>query len=197
MTPFDETRSNDSALADSPAEQFRRVAGRFSDRAREVAPEAWDNDAPCDGWKARDIVKHMVEWMPAVLQGADIQVIVDADVHADPSGAWESLRSQLQAALDDPVVAQREFDVGPPGVMTVERAIAMIITGDIVIHTWDLARATGLDETLDPVMVGAMYAGMQAIDEMLRTSGHYGPKVAVAEDADFTTKLIAFTGRTP
>ena len=38
---------------------------------------------------------------------------------------------------------------------------------------------------------------MQPIDDMLRQSGHYGPKVAVDEGADDQTKLIAFTGRTP
>ncbi len=122
-------------LSDTPAEQFRRVAGRFSDRVHEVPAEAWDNDAPCAGWKARDVVGHMVEWMPGMLRGADVHVIVDADVADDPVGAWESLRAQVQAALDDPVVAQREFDAGPPGVMTVERAIAMIMTGDIVTQT--------------------------------------------------------------
>jgi hypothetical protein len=30
---------------------------------------------------------------------------------------------------------------------------------------------------------------------VLRQSGHYGPKVPVAEDADAQTKLLAFIGR--
>jgi uncharacterized protein (TIGR03086 family) len=81
--------------------------------------------------------------------------------------------------------------------MTVERAIDMIVAGDIFIHNWDLARATGQDEWLDPDMVHAMLEGMQGIDEMLRSSGHYGPRVEVPADADEQTKLIAFTGRTP
>jgi hypothetical protein len=42
-----------------------------------------------------------------------------------------------------------------------------------------------------------MLAGMQPLDDMLRQSGHYGPKVPVPDDADDQTKLIAFTGRTP
>ena len=77
-------------------------------------------------------------------------------------------------------VASKELDFGPPGRMTTENAIGMVVTGDIVVHTWDLARATGQDETLDPVEVSAMYEGMQAIDEMLRSSGHYGPEGAGA-----------------
>jgi hypothetical protein len=66
-----------------------------------------------------------------------------------------------------------------------------------VVHTWDLARATGLDETLDADVVHEMLVGMEPLDEMLRASGHYGARVAVAGDADDQTKLIAFTGRTP
>ncbi len=42
-----------------------------------------------------------------------------------------------------------------------------------------------------------MLAGMQPIDDMLRQSGHYGPKVDVPDDADDQTKLLAFTGRDP
>jgi hypothetical protein len=42
-----------------------------------------------------------------------------------------------------------------------------------------------------------MLEGMQPLDEMLRASGHYGPKVIVAAEADEQTQLIAFTGRTP
>jgi uncharacterized protein (TIGR03086 family) len=69
--------------------------------------------------------------------------------------------------------------------------------GDVLLHTWDLARATGQDETLDPDEVAMMYEGMLPMDEHLRASGHYGPRVAVPDDADVQTKLIAFVGRQP
>ena len=68
---------------------------------------------------------------------------------------------------------------------------------DILIHTWDLARATGQDETLDPTEVRDLFAGMEPMDEFLRQSGHYGPRVDVPPEADDQTKLIAFTGRHP
>ena len=80
---------------------------------------------------------------------------------------------------------------------TVAQAIDMFCTSDIVVHIWDLARATGQDETLDPDEVHTLFAGMEPMDEMLRESGHYGPRVEVPDDADEQTKLIAFTGRRP
>jgi uncharacterized protein (TIGR03086 family) len=106
------------------------------------------------------------------------------------------LDDALQAALDDPDVAAREFEMRGNTYRT-DQAIDMFCTGDIVVHTWDLARATGLDETLDPDEVHALFVGMEPMDEMLRQSGQYGPRVEVPDDADEQTKLIAFTGRLP
>ena len=56
----------------------------------------------------------------------------------------------------------------------------MLVLGDVLIHTWDLARAAGLDEQLDPQIVSDMLVGMLPLDDMLRGSGHYGPKVEVS-----------------
>jgi hypothetical protein len=38
---------------------------------------------------------------------------------------------------------------------------------------------------------------MEPMDELLRNSGHYGPRVLVAPGADVQTRLLAFTGRHP
>lgn len=61
----------------------------------------------------------------------------------------------------------------------------------------DLARATGQDETLDPEEVHRQLEAVLPYDEALRSSGHYGPRVEVPDDADEQTKLLAFIGRTP
>ena len=185
-------------VADTTAERFRRVAGRFTDRANEVPEGAWENPAPCDGWTARDVVDHLVTWVPGFLSSsAGIVIEPGPPVAFDPAGAWINFADQLQALLDDPEIAGREIDGGPIGKQTVESAIGMIVVGDVLLHTWDLARAAGLDESLDPAIVTEMLIGMQPMDDMLRQSGHYGPKVEVPDDVDDQTKLIAFTGRTP
>ena len=188
----------DDALddADSPAGRYRRVAAQFDARVRAMPDEAWDNPAPCDGWVARDVVIHLVEWVPFVIGRSGVEFPV-MNPRTDPAGAWTAFDATLQAALDDPEVAGRTFDAGPPGELTVEAAIGMLVVGDLLIHTWDLARAGGLDESLPTDIVTEMLIGMEPIDDMLRTSGHYGPRVMVPDDADVQTKLIAFTGRTP
>ena len=179
------------------SERYRKVAGEFTKRAEAVPDGAWDNPAPCDGWVARDVVRHMVEWMPWVcLESAGLEVPTVPSADEDPVGAWVGISDALQAALDDPEIAAREFDMRG-GRYTVENAIGSFCIGDVLVHTWDLARATGLDESLDPDEVHRLFEGMEPIDEVLRESGHYGPRVDVPADADEQTKLIAFTGRVP
>jgi uncharacterized protein (TIGR03086 family) len=175
------------------AERYRKVAGTFTERARQVPDGAWDNAAPCEGWVARDVVRHMVEWMPSmVLPDAPAGPSVDDD----PVGAWEAMSDAIQVGLDDPEVAARDIEMRM-GTFSYEDTVGTFILGDVLVHTWDLARATGLDETLDPDEVHRLFEGMEAADEAMRSSGHYGPRVDVADDADEQTKMIAFTGRTP
>jgi len=180
-----------------PAERYRKVAAAFTERVRAVPPGAWDAPAPCEGWVARDVVRHLVEWLPAVFLGTwGIEAPRLPSVDEDPVGAWVGLDRTIQAALDDPAVARSERDTRM-GRSSFEDTIDMICTGDVLVHTWDLARATGLDESLDPDEVHRMLVGAEPLDEALRSSGHYGPRVEVPDGADEQTQLLAFLGRRP
>jgi uncharacterized protein (TIGR03086 family) len=183
--------------ANTPAERFRRIAGTFSDVVAAVPADGWDRPAPCEGWVARDVVDHLVTWVPSVIGQCGQPITVTHTAADDPAGAWAELAGGLMALLDDPAIAKTMFDVGPPGMMSVETAIDRLVTGDVLVHTWDLAQATGQSVRIDPVMSLEMVEGMAAIDELLRSSGHYGPKVDVPADADAVERLIAFTGRDP
>ena len=83
------------------------------------------------------------------------------------------------------------------GRLSFEVAIATFCIADVLVHTWDLARATGLDETLDADEVHRLVDSMEPMDEPMRQSGHFGPRVDVPDDADEQTRMIAFTGRQP
>lgn len=180
------------------ADRYRRVAARFTQRANEVPDGAWDNPAPCEGWVARDVVRHLVDWAPAFLASAGGPTIpAGPSVETDPAGAWATLNEGIQSLLDDPESSAMIIQHPRAGRHRLEEAIATFFLGDVVIHTWDLARATGQDETLDPEVVHDMLVGMEPLDDMLRASGQYGPKIEVALEADEQTRLIAFTGRQP
>jgi uncharacterized protein (TIGR03086 family) len=147
---------------------------------------------------ARDVVRHLVEWFPAFLQGASgITLPVGPSVDDDPLGAWRTQADAVQELLDNSDVADGVHDLPHIGRMPLGQAIDMIYTNDVFMHQWDLARATGQDETLDPDKCAVMLEGMLPMDEVLRQSGQYGPRVLVPDDADVQTKLLAFIGRTP
>ena len=180
-----------------PADRYRKVAAAFSDRVRAVPADRWDAPTPCEGWVARDVVRHLVEWVPAFFFGSwGIELPPAPGVDEDPVAAWLALDRALQGALDDPEVARSERDTRM-GRSSFEATLDMICTGDVLVHTWDLARATGLDEALDAEEVHRMLEGAEPLDQALRSSGHYGPRVDVADDADEQTKLLAFLGRQP
>lgn len=179
------------------AERYRSVAAAFSRRLRDVPAGAWDNPAPCEGWVARDVVRHLVEWVPAFFPAeAGLDMPQGPPVDDDPAAAWAAVDAALQAALDDPALSAAEFD-SRAGHHTVEAAIAMFILPDVLIHTWDLARATGGDETLDPETVARMLPALEAMGDALAASGHYGPPVPLGPDADPQSRLLAATGRDP
>jgi uncharacterized protein (TIGR03086 family) len=179
------------------AERYDRVGGQFTARVHAVADDAWGSPAPCEGWAARDVVTHLVDWVWGFpLARAGVERPTAPTAADDPSRAWDALDAAIGAALADPVISTRPFDT-PLGRVTFEQAIEMFVLPDLVVHTWDLARATGLDETLDPREVHRLLEEMTPMDQVLRDSGQYGPRVPVADDADEQTRLIAFTGRDP
>jgi uncharacterized protein (TIGR03086 family) len=101
----------------------------------------------------------------------------------------------VQAVLDDPATASRVLVNPHLGELPLDHAIDAFYTADVFMHTWDLARATGQDDRLDPALCAEMLAGMKPLDELLRQSGQYGPKVAVPDDADVQDRMLGFIGR--
>ncbi len=181
---------------------FRRVAGDLADLIAAVPPDAWSNPSPCEGWTAQDVLAHLIEWIPGpgfLLGTFGIPTDPIPPVQSDPAGAWASVASAVQSGLDDPNVAGRIENCGPLGPMSFSAAVDMTCTPDVLIHTWDNAQAAGLDVTLDAIEIGRQAEGLDVlppeVDTAMRESGMFGPRVAVAADADPTTKVLAFYGR--
>jgi uncharacterized protein (TIGR03086 family) len=178
------------------ADRYRRVAEAFTDRIASVPPDGWDRPAPCDGWVARDVLQHVVDTSGFFLSRVGKEIGDLPTVEDDPMGAWTGARDAILGALEDPELASIASDAGPMGKMTFEETVGAFGVGDILIHTWDLSRAVGLDERLDPDEVRRIFERMLPNDEMMRGTA-FGPKVEVPDSADEQTKLIAFTGRQP
>ena len=184
------------ALSEHPAERHRQVAGLFTDRVR--GTRDWDAPAPVAGWTARDVVGHLTGWFPGFLaSGAGIDLPAGPPVADDPVAAWQVHSDGVQAVLDDPATADRELTNPHLGRLPVAAAIDQFYTSDVFMHTWDLARATGQDDRLDPDFCARLLGGMEQMDDILRSSGQYGPRVEVPAGADVQSRLLGFMGGDP
>ena len=105
-------------------------------------------------------------------------------------------RRAIFSALGKEGTLDKVVDVPGMGQSPVHRLLPTLTT-DVLIHTWDLARAVGADDALDPELCRLAYERALPFDEVLRSSGMFGAKVAMPEDADLQTKLVAFFGRDP
>jgi uncharacterized protein (TIGR03086 family) len=183
------------SLPADPAERHRVVAAGFT--ARVHGTSDWDAPAPVEGWRARDVVAHLVDWFPQFLHTATgLELERGPSAEDDPVGAWLVHTAEVQRVLDGPDAAT-PFRHPMVGELPLPDAVDRFYTSDVFMHTWDLARATGQDERLDEDTCAQLLAGMEPIDELLRSSGQYGPRVPVSDDADVQTRLLAFIGRDP
>ncbi len=176
------------------ADRHRAVAQRFAGLVAEVRD--WDAPTPVPEWSARGVVAHLVGWLPGFLDGAGVPVEPGPDVVTDPVAAWRHQSEQVQALLES---AHADAEVTHPmlGTMAREVLIDRFYTADVFMHTWDLARSCGLDDTLDPDTAVAMLEGMSAMEDVIRASGQFGTRQPVADDAPAGDRLMAFAGRDP
>ena len=181
----------------SIADHYRRLARAFSDTVEAVPPDRWDDPSPCEGWSARDVVKHVVdsEFGMLVRVGLAPGSLPSDD---DPSARWSAIRDHVQEMLDDPARAGLEYD-GFFGRTSFEKTIDQFGCFDLLVHRWDLARAVGLTshEAMPPDEISHAFDVSRSLGDSLRQSGVCAPPVEVADDADEQTRFLAFLGRRP
>ena len=103
----------------------------------------------------------------------------------------------MQAVLDDPATGDRTFANPHVGELPLADAIDRFYTTDVFMHTWDLARATGQPVALDESELPSCSPGCGRSTTLLRSSGQYGPRVPVPDDAPAMDRLVGFIGRDP
>jgi uncharacterized protein (TIGR03086 family) len=166
-----------------------------------VGDGQWHDPTPCTDWDVRTLVNHLVYenlWVPDLLAGKSIEDVGDAyegDVlGGDPTAAFERSAKEAAAAANEPGAMDRPVGVsyGPvPGSVYVGHHFL-----DALIHGWDLATATGQDNTLDPALVETCWDVAKPEEDGLRSSGLFGASaIDVPDDADLQTRLLALLGR--
>ena len=178
------------------AARYRELADAFQTKVANVGPDQWSNPSPCEEWDVRDLVGHVVDVHGMLLGPLDREVSPGPSVADDPIGAFKAARADVEAVLDDPALAGYEYD-GLLGRTTVGTTIDRFLGFDLVVHGWDLARATGQDETMDRGEVERIWGMAESLGDNLRRSGVCGPEVPVSADAPLQDRLLGLLGRDP
>jgi uncharacterized protein (TIGR03086 family) len=166
---------------------WRLTADKWTEVADAIGDDDWAKSTTCDEFTVRELVDHSMHWQ--AMGGG----IIGAGT--TPGDAWTDVRGAISAALEDP--SNLEGTVDEFGGMSKQQVLGLLIT-DLLVHSWDLARSLGVDDTLPPAAVEAALTGLQRMpEEQLRSSGMFAPAVDVGDGASAQDRLIAFTGRRP
>lgn len=166
---------------------WNQAAEAFDQRYQAISAEQWEASSPCEGWNVKAVVDHAVG---AQSMGAGILGVEMAE-----GAEWPQVHEAMSAALAqegalDGTMQHPEMGEVPKSMMF------GILTSDLLIHTWDVARGIGADETLPAEAVTACYMGLQKFpEEQIRSGDRFAAAVSCADDADEQTKMLSFAGR--
>src|SRR5664280_385370 len=165
-----------SALEQSYDQTAKLVAG--------LTPAELDAPSPCAGWDVRATLNHMLgaTWMFTLVNQASLAVT---------AAAKENLASWRQPGAFE---GDRTYFFGTfPAT-----GAAMLNLGEVVVHNWDVAKATGQELVIDPAVGQMIYDwGVSIPLDDFRDHGAFGPEVAVPASASIVDRLVGLLGRQP
>jgi uncharacterized protein (TIGR03086 family) len=176
------------------SDRYGTIADSFDATLCGVGADAWSAASPCVEWTARDVAVHVIDTHRRVRATLGDVSFEEVEPDADLRGAWTSATEGIRAVLDDEGLASRTVG-GVFGEQPFESLVGRLLCADTLIHTWDLARATGQDDRLDEEAVQKAMEFLTPIDEAIRRPGGFAPKLDPPPGADAQARLLAFTGR--
>jgi uncharacterized protein (TIGR03086 family) len=178
-----------------PVELFQRATARAATIMDAVTQRQLTAVTPCSEWSVQQLIDHMTgstDYLLASLAGERLPARQGATAEDYRAGAAAALEALARpGALDRRCMSPLGFE------WSVGEATAGTFMDNLV-HTWDLAAATGQDPTLDADLVDACVAMfLPDMPERGRAAGIVGPAVTVPVDASPQDRLLGAMGRRP
>lgn len=182
--------------ADAPR-LYEKAVTRTRNCIAAVRPDQWDDPTPCTEWNVRQLVSHMVSTtrnVKSILEGNGPQNWGDNVLGDDPLAAFDEARTDALAAARAPGAMARTVTTRQGERPAVDYAIGQL--QEMLVHGWDLAKATGQDTAMDPELVEVAYERVLRNRDRLRSGTAWGEsEAAVADGADLQTKYLGILGR--
>jgi uncharacterized protein (TIGR03086 family) len=195
MNTSPETTNGPALMAAAAAETARVVAG-----AAKTA--SLDQPTPCPDWDLRTLLNHTILWTSYSAErrahGESVaEELMSKDFTAEP-GYAEAYQAQLDRAVQ--AWSKPEAWAGDRSVMgnaTPAADIAAMLIMEMVLHGWDVAKATGQDYHCDGELAQSVLATVQAQGDMFRQYEGFAAIVPVPDDATAFDRALALSGRDP
>jgi uncharacterized protein (TIGR03086 family) len=189
--------------------ELHRLAMRHSvDVVGQIEDSHWDRATPCDQWRLRDLVHHMIlenRGFAAAADGetADRTVWTEASFDDDLRADYRASAERVSAAFARDGVLDGEFWlplIDDSRRFPARQAISFHLL-DYVVHSWDVARAAGQPITFEPELVQAVaeIAEAEVPDgpRRRRPNASFRPPVTVEPGGREFDRVLAFLGRSP
>ncbi|TDT25937.1 uncharacterized protein (TIGR03086 family) [Streptomyces sp. BK208] len=179
-----------------------RILARLADGVRD---DRLGDPTPCPDLAVRNLLGHLTYLAVAFRDAArkDLSATTDTSPGASVPDIGPGWRADLAKALGEVADAWREPDAWTgmtrAGGIDLPGAVAgAVVADELVIHGWDLARATGQEYAPDEAALQAAYGLLAgAAEESERDEGMFGPVVAVPADAPLLERAVGLSGRDP
>ncbi|MFA1543599.1 TIGR03086 family metal-binding protein [Actinomadura monticuli] len=181
-------------------EGFVRALDGFEAVLAAVPADRWLSPSPCEGWAAVDVAGHVTAGLLVIELRAAGRPLPQDDpdwrevAGADPVASWRAVRARMAAALT-PEALDRTVPLafGPATMREWLEGYPL----ELLVHTWDLARATGQVVAPDADLVRSALATAERMARRVREAGMVGAEVGVADGAGDLARLLALFGRDP
>jgi uncharacterized protein (TIGR03086 family) len=184
----------------APAGQLNYQAGALHDLIAGVRADQWANPTPCAKWSVHELVNHLVgggTMFAASFRGDAVELgesgMPDM-LGDDATAAWDRVIADFEAAVSTPGAMDR--DVVLPFATLPAQVALDIATFDLLVHAWDLSRATGQSFEPPDQVVAAGRATAETIVDGLRDGDTFADATDTPAGASPMDQLAAFCGRT-
>ncbi len=147
---------------------------------------------PCDEWDVRTLINHVLDtqnYFAGVARGErpspPAAVPPDLIGGDEPLAVFEQARQETSSAF------------AMPGTIDKTGPSLGIASSDLLLHGWDLAKATGQDTTMPEGLPAVAYEMIHGRFTDDQRKGVFKPEVEVGPDASIQEKYLAYTGRDP
>jgi uncharacterized protein (TIGR03086 family) len=173
--------------------------------AEGVTDAQFDRVTPCPKYAVHNLLGHLTGLAVAFRDAArkDLGPTTGTSPAATVPDIEPGWRETLPKALDELADAWRDpaawTGMTRAGGVDLPGAVAAAVAADeLVVHGWDLARATGQEYTPDTAALQASYGFLSAAaEDPTRGGGIFGPVVPVPDDEPLLDRVIGLSGRDP